>query len=290
MKLARFWTRQAGEALDRNGRRIRVSSRGWSNDSVDSAAVMARDLAHRAAERVASGQPKSNRYGYGDRPLPEPVVREFQDSRETPNAVVTRNAYGALVMNARDMMFVDIDRQDSPVTTSGGNLLSGLFSFFGGGKAVPSAPSETVVAGLHRVAERNNLTVRVYQTAAGYRVLVLSAPFQPGSGQSEALLREFDSDALYIRLCKIQESFRARLTPKPWRCGLPNPPVSFPFETSEAESQFMAWEAKYRTACAKFASCRFVGSFGGGAAVPGFEELVRYHDLESRAGSGLPLA
>lgn len=195
-------------------------------------------------------------------------------------------------MSARDLMFVDIDRQDTPVAAAGENLLSRLFSFFGksNSAAAPLPASDTVVTGLHRVAERHNLGVRVYQTAAGYRVLILSVPFEAGSGQSESLLREFDSDAVYIRLCKIQDSFRVRLTPKPWRCGLPNPPESFPFETPQAESRFREWEAKYRTACSGYATCRFVGSFGVGAVVPGFDELVQHHDMESKAGSGLPLA
>jgi hypothetical protein len=38
------------------------------------------------------------------------------------SAVITRNAYGTLVMNARYLMFVDIDHVDAP--TSGPGLVS----------------------------------------------------------------------------------------------------------------------------------------------------------------------
>ena len=33
-------------------------------------------------------------------------------------------------------------------------------------------------------------------------------------------MKRFDCDSRYVLLCKRQESFRARLTPKGWRCGL----------------------------------------------------------------------
>src|SRR5689334_19790333 len=113
MKLARFWIRQTGEATDSSGQRIRVSSRGWSNESIEDAAAVARDVARKVAERVARGESKSKQYGYGDRPLPEPLIQELRDANGTTSGVVTRNAYGALVLNARDLMFVDIDREGS---------------------------------------------------------------------------------------------------------------------------------------------------------------------------------
>jgi hypothetical protein len=304
MKLARFWTRQPGEATDRRGRRVRVTSRGWSNESPEAAAAVARDLARKVAERIAAGQPKARQYGYGDRPLPEPVIQELRDESGTANAVITRNVYGALVMNARDLMFVDIDREGSAVTAGQASvtdvaqeLVSGIAALFG---KQPAAPPPTPVqqpitassgvAGIQRVAERNNVALRIYQTAAGYRALILSARFDPVSAQSEALLRDFGCDPLYMRLCKMQESFRARLTPKPWRMGMSQPPVSFPFEGPDQEARFYQWVAKYTAASAGYATCRFVGAFGAGAVKAGFAPLIAYHDQETKASSGLPLA
>jgi len=130
MKLAHFWARDSGEALDENGEPIRVVSRGWSNESVEAARALARERAHRVAERLASDS-KSKEYLYGERPLPEPVVREFQGGA----AVVTRNVYGALVLNAGRLMFVDIDREDKP---RWGDLAGSVLSFFG--KRAPEPP------------------------------------------------------------------------------------------------------------------------------------------------------
>jgi hypothetical protein len=292
MKLARYWTRQPGEAIGPNGERIRVVARGWSNDSLEAAGGVARDIARKMAARIASHQSTAKQYGYGDRPLPEPVLREFPSSSDLPNAVITRNAYGAMVMNAREMMFVDIDRSDAPASTSAQDLVSSVLSLFGKPKPapVPAPAVNAVVTAIQRVAERSALAVRVYKTAAGYRVLVTNAPFEAGNSRSEALLREFGSDALYVRLCKMQESFRARLTPKPWRCGLQPPPVTFPFESPNEATAFQEWEAKYNATAARYATCRFVGNYGSGSMQPGFEELIQYHDHETKATSGLALA
>lgn len=291
MKLAKYWTRQPGEAVDGKGQHIRVTARGWSNESMESAAAVARDVARRIAERIVSDRPKAPPYPYGDRPLPEPVLQEFRNGAETPKAVVTRNIYGARVLNTRDLMFVDIDRQETAPKPAESHGL--LRSLFGKSKTEASStppPTDPAVTAIHNVAERHHLAGRIYKTAAGYRVLVLNRRLDPNSAETEALLREFGSDALYIRLCKLQESFRARLTPKPWRCGLAQPPVTFPFAGPKEEAIFREWDAKYAAKSASYATCKFLGTFGAGGVESGFEELVQHHDRETKATSALPLA
>jgi hypothetical protein len=292
MKLAKFWTRQAGEARGADGELIRVVARGWSNDSLAAATEVARENARRVAQRLASDPGESKQYGYGDRPLPEPLVREFRDTTETPNAVITRNSYGSLVMNARDLMFVDIDRENiQHVGAIAQNLMSSVFSLFSKPAATPvpaPQPGDAVVDGIQKVAARNGLAVRVYKTAAGYRAMVVNAGFDAGSARSEEVLKEFGADPLYIRLCKLQQSFRARLTPKPWRCDLGTPPVTFPFETADAEQRFQQWLRQYTARIAGYATCRHLANFG--ERHEAFEQLIEYHDQETKAGSSLPLA
>jgi hypothetical protein len=176
---------------------------------------------------------------------------------------------------------VDIDQPGQQP----GAIASGIRALFG-----KSTPAPAVPAKIQSVAERNNLTGRAYKTAGGYRLLITSSSFTPGDGRAEDLLRQFDSDPLYIRLCRMQESFRARLTPKPWRCGLQVPPVMFPFETPVEQSRFDAWERTYTATAGRFATCHYLGSFGSSPVASGFEELVRYHDNETKAASSVPLA
>ncbi len=291
MKLARYWGRGQGEAVDVEGQKIRVVARGWSDESIDLARARAADIARRVAQRLVSHPGERNQYEYGDRPLPEPVIRELGSA-----AVVTRNAYGALVLNTDRLMFVDIDREDAEQASGGGGLeevMSGLLSLFGKSAPAPAAKenrADTVVEGIQQVGRRHNLSGRVYKTAGGYRVLLTSAAFRAGSSEAESLLNEFGSDRMYMHLCRVQESFRARLTPKPWRCDFGKPPVEFPFETPQAEAQYRRWEAEYNAKSAGCATCRFVIAFGSGTTVPEFEDLVKYHDQETKAASGLPLA
>ena len=256
MKLARFWSKERGEAMGPQGR-VSTVARGWSNESIEDARRVARELARKVATRLVSGESQGKQYLYGDRPLPEPVIREMGD------AVVTRNAYGSLVLNTRDLMFVDIDRQDPPAA------------------AVP------IIQG---VADSNGLAARVYQTAAGYRALITSERIEAVSPRSDALLQQFAADPLYVRLCRMQESFRARLSAKPWRCGMRVPPVTFPFVTADEESRFRQWEAQYTPAAARYATGRYLTWIGAGRMDPGLEELVYYHDVETKASSTLPLA
>jgi hypothetical protein len=261
MKLARYWTRQTSQAVDRDGRSVQAVARGWSNESLVEAASVAREMAQRVAQRIASGETKSGHYLYGDRPLPEPVLHEFQGGGWDPRAVITRNVYGALVMNTRDLMFIDVDRE--------GN----------------AALSE-----IQRVANASGVAARVYRTAAGYRVLITNFGFQAGNPQSEALMRQFGADPLYVRLCQMQQSFRARLTPKPWRCGLGAPSASFPFESPQEEARFREWDVRYGAATARYATCQYVASFPDARIEPAFEDLIQYHDQVSKATSQLPLA
>jgi hypothetical protein len=261
MKFARYWTRRQGEATDSNGQTIQVVSRGWSDFSLEAAANCAQDRARRLAQRIAADRSAGKLYDYGDAPVPEPIVHDFRP--EGAAAVVTRNSYGSLVLNTDELLFADVD-------ASG---------------AMSKGPTDQVT----RVASRYGFSWRLYQTAAGYRVMVTNRHVQGGGDEAEAILQDFGSDPLYMRLCRTQQSFRARLTPKPWRAGARKPPVKFPFEDRGAEAAFRNWEQGYSAEIAAYATCRLVKTVGN-EVDPGFARLIEYHDRETRAGSSLPLA
>jgi hypothetical protein len=260
MKFARYWTRSRGQATDSGGQSIEVLSRGWSDVSLADASACARERARRMAERIAADRSAAKLYDYGDAPVPEPIVRDF---RPEGAAVVTRNSYGSLVLNTDELLFADVD--------ASGAIARG---------ALDQAA---------RVASRRGFALRLYQTAAGYRVMVTNRRIRGGSDEAEAILNEFGSDPLYMRLCRTQQSFRARLTPKPWRAGARKPPVKFPFEDPASEASFRRWEGEYSRGIVAFATCRLVRTTGG-EVDPGFSALIGYHDRETKAESSLPLA
>ena len=133
------------------------------------------------------------------------------------------------------------------------------------------------------------LGVRVYRTAAGLRVIVTGVAASPGSDRARALLTELGSDPLYVELCATHDSYRARLTPKPFRVGARPLPVSWPFADDGARGRYEEWVSQYDGRSSGHAVCRLVSASG---PEPGPEEqrLVGLHDTRCRVGERLPLA
>ena len=212
-------------------------------------------------------------YGYSDRPLREEIVREINDRDGGRLAVITRNSYGSLVLNTSRAMFIDIDFQPRGLLDSIKSLL-GLLT----GKKVPSAEALALRTVEERAAEDPARGLRVYRTRGGLRCLVTDLPHDPATAQSEAILRSFGCDPHYLRLCTAQECFRARLTPKPWRCRLAKPPGRYPWDDPEEESRCRQWEQRYQAAIAGCAACRMITSFGNPHIHPDIQPVVALHD------------
>jgi hypothetical protein len=178
-------------------------------------------------------------------------------------------------------MFIDIDL---PETTARQGLF-GLFTRKG-----PQPDEQALVSirqGLHTVS---GASFRIYRTAAGFRVLATDPLYEPGSDAAERVMQAVGSDPAFVTLCRLQKSFRARLTPKWWRCGGERPPGTFPRETSEEQQRFADWLRWYETASRDSATCLFVGEIGWKRIHPEVRDIVQVHDQMTRAGSGLPLA
>ena len=170
------------------------------------------------------------------------------------NAVITRNAYGALVLNAARAMFIDVDFGDDGRD----------------GPAMQRVQQWT--------ASRPELAVRVYRTHAGLRLLVTNHTFDPTSPETIQLLQEVGSDKLYIQLCKAQASFRARLTPKPWRVGIRPPTVRFPYENADAAAELKHWVGNYDMASRQAAVCKLIQTTGPAVVLDEIRGLLSYHD------------
>lgn len=279
MKLARYWVRGSGTAEG-----IQVHCRGWSDDSEADAHRKARELAEAMARRIARGTKDRGAYLYGDRPLPEPLLETL------PGAVITRNSYGSTVLNCDALLFLDIDREDPAEVPAALDLFSGIRSLLGKRPAPAPERISAVVDEMENVARTHGLGLRVYRTAAGYRGIVTTRRYNPAAPETIRLLNAFGCDPLYVRLCQVQESFRARLTPKPWRCGLPAPPVSFPFAGPSEQAQFDQWLRRYEQNSAATATCQLVHTAGASAADAELAALIDRHDRDTKALANLPLA
>ncbi len=313
MLIPRYWSRADSQATTPAGKRVQFHVWRGSRSDPTEAESLAREAVARITSRIERGEGFPERYAYGDRPLREEVLREFPGATDAaPDAALTRNSYGALVLNAARLFFIDVDvprpqraASPSPVWALLDRLLgrpaaealpAPLRPVLEGilGPASAGAPADPADAALERlrrwIAGHPDWRVRVYRTNSGLRYAVTHAPFGPADGEALAAMSALGADPQYVRLCRAQKSFRARLTPKPWRVGMENPPARFPYEGVEEERAMREWETRYARASEGFATCALLEELGSGAEHPDAGPLLRLHDEHARVGSGLPLA
>jgi hypothetical protein len=283
MNFPKYWARGTHEG---------VHCWRWSNLGEVDAQAQADAAARALAARLADNQlPRARHDYYGDRPLRETVLREFPGRDGAPAAIVTRNGYGCLVLNAARALFVDVDRPDSSMRKVRGS--GGLFDRLFGRRTKPDPPEETEAAlePLRRWQQSNPAwSWRIYRTRAGYRLLATHDLFEP---ESSVVGRVFDSlgaDPLYCRLCRSQQCFRARLTPKPWRCGCRPARHGWFGKNVDLERGFGVWQRGYEKASSRYATCRFIRTEGSAPIHADLSELIAFHDETSRAMVDAPLA
>ncbi|HEX8694756.1 MAG TPA: hypothetical protein VF746_20185 [Longimicrobium sp.] len=317
MLIPRFWSRADSQAVTPDGKQVQFHVWRGSRSDPAEADALAREAVERIAGRIRRGEGFPERYSYGDRPLREEVVRELPGATEAePEVAITRNSYGALVLNAARVFFIDVDvapAEAPPSAPAAASPVDALFdavdslplpgavkSLFGSFRppATPStpppAPADPRTAALERLrgwlGGHPEWRVRVYRTHSGLRYAVTHALFGPTDEEALKAMSVLGADPQYVRLCRAQKSFRARLTPKPWRVGIENPPARFPYETPDDERAMRGWEARYAQASQRFATCELLEELGGGTEHPEVVPIISLHDEHTRVGSTLPLA
>ncbi|HET8617188.1 MAG TPA: hypothetical protein VFL94_16830 [Actinomycetales bacterium] len=301
MQIPRFWVKDEGADVDPSGRQWHLTVWGWSSSSLADAAEVARDRLGQALEKVRRGERLTGGY-YPRLPLREETLRRVEQNGDEV-AGVTRNRYGAEVLNTDRVLIADVDRDLEPkaaaldVVREVGKRLGRLF----GGK-VPMAgqlepkpqlsPEQEAVAEVSEWAARHpSYGVRVYRTFAGLRVIVTGSGAPPSSELARRILTELGSDPLYVELCTQHDTYRARLTPKPWRAGWRAPSVRWPYESQGARGEFAAWLSGYERASHDRSTCRLIATYGP-QPLPGSADaaIVTLHDDVTRASDGTPLA
>jgi len=278
MQILRHWAK-ASLPCEAEGRTFPVVCWRGSPTSRADAETRAREAVRRAVDALRSGR-QAEHYDYDQRELREEILEEHADPHGQVRAVLSRNRYGAVILNAEELFFADLDLEPP-------RLWDRLLHLFG--RPLPDREA-AAMATLSEFCRANpQWHFRVYRTFNGLRLMAPHAPQDPESASTQAIQKQLGSDRLFVRLCRCQKSFRARLSPKPWRIGIPRP-EPFPREDAGTEARFRAWLTGYQLASEPHATCRFLKALGSGCIDPRFRELVRLHDDWTRASTLLPLA
>jgi len=196
-------------------------------------------------------------------------------------ALVTRNHYGCLVLNAARALFIDVDIF----------VPSEVYNPIEGRDDRLRPVRQQMLSDLRTVLQScDDYGFRIYRTAGGFRILATTDEFEPGSETTERLMNLVGADRDFVGLCQRQRNFRARLTPKPWRCGLRRPPNFFQRKSTRAEQRFERWLAEYGNACDSRATCEYIGHVGRECVHNRIRPIIEFHDRAANALSPLPLA
>ena len=285
MRVPRIW--KLAKAVGKNdlGQSLQASGWGWSESSDEEAQARADTAAKRVLNWLLHDceTEEPDRYGYDTRLPREEIIREFDgDCR----AYVSRNSYGALILNTESLMFIDVDLPPPRRATAMG-ILQSLF----GQKQVEPDPAADVLESIRMTAHHyDSLGFRVYRTHSGYRLMLTNEQILSDSDLAQRLLRDFNADPLYIRMCHNQQCFRARLTPKPWRCNVSMPRITYPFSSPDVESAYRRWEQEYNQGVRGYSTCHIVDTIGPETILDEFSELVELHDRLSMPNALAPLA
>lgn len=201
----------------------------------------------------------------------EPIVHEISfDGKQ--QAIITRNRYRCLVLNCDRMMIVDVDIR-SPQNEDIQDCAK---------SCQVSLTQRQAIAAVESLAEQfPKLGFRVYRTRNGLRLICTTQPFDPLDAATHRLMANLYVDPLYARLCKFQSTFRARLTPKPWRVD------------EEYEERFIydRTTGLVIPESSPYAVCHLIEIIGEQKIIPEFEPLIQAHDSYCRVSRlGLELA
>jgi hypothetical protein len=244
-----------------------------------SSVAEALEIAQRRVQALlADPRPIRGPGGYYPRvPLREMILDEVLLDGEQA-LVITRNRYGAEILNTDRVLIADVDLPELADVAE---------------PPEPLAVLERLGAVADWAGARPELGVIVYRTASGLRVFVTGVAEPATSSEGQRILAELGADPLYRELCRTHGTFRARLTPKPWRLprmGLPGYAwYRWPHASRWAQREYRRWLERYEAATNGYAVCRLLASHGPPPS--GFEaRIIERHDDRTGVLSALPLA
>jgi hypothetical protein len=326
MIVPQYWA-EARLQQRHQGKQITVRRFGWSDIDQADAQTTADARAQEALARLLAGEKLERRelkvpyHGAFGVPIREEIVSRHGST------VITRNSYGARCLNTPDTLFADIDFPEKSVWRAGclvymalllaavvigwithsklTGAVTAIVALFAAGPAIrwlhrlrpDDSPSAETLA-RSRIAQfaqkHADWSLRIYRTPAGLRVMVTHQPFEPADPMVDTFFKALGTDTVYAIMCRNQQCFRARVSPKPWRIGIqkhmrPRPGV-WPVNP-ELLPLRNEWIAHYETQAQSWAACRLIETLGSGVIHPEVQAVLELHDVMCKATVAyLPIA
>ena len=276
MIIPKYWVKIEYPATDSTGKDITIVSRGWSLSSKEDAISLAKSRARKMLKRINhKNDSESYLVPYDKIPLAEPIIENINDKVGNLIGVITRNHEGCLVLNTKNLVFIDVDLPKIRIS-----LICKILSIFF--KETKKDSEQETYENIIKVLEHYRLSARIYKTKAGFRI-ILENSYSPDDFNLLKIMKELKADPLYIKLCKRQNCFRARLTPKPYRIGLSNLAHKFPYQ----ESEIYEWETQYKNVISNYSVCVLLKTLNNS---PELNDLTKLHDQYCNIAANLPLA
>jgi hypothetical protein len=254
MKIYKHWATEKQKILIDSVEQD-ITCYGGSNTSIEEARSRAKEKAEKIKRKIKGEKHLFDEYEVEIR---EEILRIIDD-----HAAITRNRYGAQVLNAEKLLILDIDKPKSS--------FGDMFKRKDGSQ--DKLKIFDMVRKLASTSKYQGYGFRIYETYQGARVIVLGKEFEARDGETGRIMNEFNCDRLYMTLCQKQGCFRARLTPKPYRMNMRRYKVQFPRAGDDPELQ--VWLADYERESRGFSTCRFIEQIGARHST---NEVVQLHD------------
>ncbi|WP_064608896.1 hypothetical protein [Photobacterium sp. J15] len=271
MKFAKYWEKQDVTVSEKVFGKDVISVWGASNESSQAAK-------ENAEKRLAAMQTffggdfdKNDEYEYWVDFVKEEIIDEIKSNDGRVLAILSRNSYGATVLNTDSVLFGDIDVPPS-------SFIDRILGKFG-----KSQKDKTYyLKNIERYQENHpDLSFKVYETHSGLRFIVTNRTFSPEDSVVREMFTDLNVDPLYMRLCQQQECFRARLSPKPWRVAVERPSSRYPRVNGKEQQEFQQWLDKYHASSLNNAVTKYLASFGSGKLHPDIQIITELHDRYS---------
>lgn len=305
------------------GRPYTLKRFGWSDQSAEAAYVHAEQRVAEAIEKIKAGEHirriehKVPYNGAEGLPIREEIIAQHDD------VIITRNGYGALCLNTPDVLFADIDFAESSQLTVHfaafllllllsiavaayfmswmilviGLIISLLFTrIFAKSlsrlqQRFTTAPEQCSLALIRNFSQQHpHWHLRVYRTPKGYRILAMHQTFEANGKDAQLLFNAIQADPNYVRMCKNQNCFRARISPKPWRIGMNRLRLGVWPVDPQGLTIREAWVRDYQQRAEPYASCRFVEQFGSQMVNAKAKRVQSLHDQYCKSSTHLDLA